>query len=451
MKNKLIPKHQTPSQPLVLQNDNTRVSQPVLSVPTTNNIDWIGEANNEIDKIIQSQPYSEIVSYPKRPKTEKEAATIIFNPRKAPWTSSTRVIGLSPVDPIASLFVGLGGFQAPKLLLGIARSPITSGISFTAGAGGHTLGSAIGETAEKYLGAPEQTSDILGLVGGFAGGYKGASYAMNSPKIQATELPFKSNSLKALNIYGSKRFWHDVKTNPDQILQAREQGWYPLTIGERRQMIQTLKSKINEGIKYATDRGKTLRLITDNISINPKITFTGAGTAARRYGEGAFLDENPTQLSFGAFQNYRTGLTFPLRENTKSLLPNWYLAKKPVSIGAHEAQHEVQKYFRQPLTRYREIIPGAYNRYLHPRLNPDVKRAAADIIKSTGQKGQWEGSLSEMDAELVGWMAENNFPKYWSSLTRDQQTFLANRAVNRFGGTPEKFIELFTKMESAGY
>lgn len=448
---RLIPKHQTPSQPLVLQNDNTRVAQPVLSVPTTNSIDWVGAANNKIDKIIQSQPHSEIVRHPKRPKSEKEAVTIISDPRKAPQTSSTRVIGLSPVDPIASLFVGLGGFQAPKMLLGIARSPITSGIGLAAGTGGHTLGSAIGETAEKYLGAPEQTSDILGLVGGFAGGYKGTSYAMNSPKIQAIELPFKSNNLKAFNIYGSKRFWHDVKTNPNYMLQARKQGWYPLTIGERRQMIQTLKSKINEGIRYATDRGITLGQTLDDISINHKMTFTGAETAARRHGEGAFLDDNPTQLSFGAFQNDKTGLTFPLRENTKSLLPNWYLAKKPVLIGAHEAQHEVQKYFLQPLTRYREFIPGAYNRYLHPRLDSDVKRAAADIIKSTGQKGQWYGSLSEMDAELVGWMAENNFPKYWSSLNRGQQTFLANRAADRFGGTPEKFIKLFTELELAGY
>lgn len=32
---KLIPKHQTPSQPLVLQNDNTRVDQPIENIPIT--------------------------------------------------------------------------------------------------------------------------------------------------------------------------------------------------------------------------------------------------------------------------------------------------------------------------------------------------------------------------------------------------------------------------------
>lgn len=115
---KLIPKHQTPSQPLVLQNDNTRVSQPVLSVPTTNGIDWIGAANNKIDKIIQSQPHSEIVRHPKRPKSEKEAATIISDPRKAPQTSSTRVIGLSPVDPVGEFVVGNAVLGKPLQWLG---------------------------------------------------------------------------------------------------------------------------------------------------------------------------------------------------------------------------------------------------------------------------------------------------------------------------------------------
>ena len=62
---KLIPKHQTPSQPLVLQNDNTQVVQPILPIPSTN-IDWITVANNKIDKSIQEQPHSEVVTNPKR-------------------------------------------------------------------------------------------------------------------------------------------------------------------------------------------------------------------------------------------------------------------------------------------------------------------------------------------------------------------------------------------------
>ena len=62
---KLIPKHQAPSEPLILQNDNTQVIQPVLPIPTTN-IDWITVANNKIDRLIQEQPHSEVVTNPKR-------------------------------------------------------------------------------------------------------------------------------------------------------------------------------------------------------------------------------------------------------------------------------------------------------------------------------------------------------------------------------------------------
>jgi hypothetical protein len=96
-------------------------------------------------------------------------------------------------------------------------------------------------------------------------------------------------------------------------------------------MIQTLKSKINEGVKYAEDRGKMLGQTRDDvININPKMTFTGTETAARRSRGEAFSDDNPTQLRFAAFQNDKDGLTFPLRVNTKSLLPNWDLMERPV-------------------------------------------------------------------------------------------------------------------------
>jgi hypothetical protein len=82
------------------------VVQPVLSIPTTDNINWITVANNKIDRLIQEQPHSEIVRHPKRPKTEEEAMTIMFDPRKAPQTSTTRVIGMSPVDPVGEFVVG---------------------------------------------------------------------------------------------------------------------------------------------------------------------------------------------------------------------------------------------------------------------------------------------------------------------------------------------------------
>lgn len=114
---KLIPKHQTPANPLVLQNDNTQVVQSVLPIPATN-IDWITVANNKVDKTIQEQPNSEIVRYPKRPKTEEEAVTIMFDPRKAPKTSTTQVIGLSPVDPVGEFFIGGAVLDKPLQWLG---------------------------------------------------------------------------------------------------------------------------------------------------------------------------------------------------------------------------------------------------------------------------------------------------------------------------------------------
>lgn len=114
---KLIPKHQAPSEPLILQNDNTQVVQPVLPIPATN-IDWITVANNKIDRLIQEQPHSEIVRHPKRPKTEEEAMTTMFDPRKAPQTSTTQVIGVSPVDPVGEFVVGNAVLGKPLQWLG---------------------------------------------------------------------------------------------------------------------------------------------------------------------------------------------------------------------------------------------------------------------------------------------------------------------------------------------
>lgn len=100
-----------------LKNDNTQVIQPVLPIPATN-IDWITVANNKIDKIIQDQPHSEVVRHPKRPKTEEEAMTIMFDPRKAPQTSTTQVIGMSPVDPVGEFIVGGAVLNKPLQVLG---------------------------------------------------------------------------------------------------------------------------------------------------------------------------------------------------------------------------------------------------------------------------------------------------------------------------------------------
>jgi hypothetical protein len=69
---------------------------------------------------------------------------------------------------------------------------------------GSKVGEKAGEVAENY-GAPEYTSDVLGFAGGLVGGVGGVKYAMNSPKIQAAELPFKA---KAFNFgpWFSKKF-----------------------------------------------------------------------------------------------------------------------------------------------------------------------------------------------------------------------------------------------------
>lgn len=98
-----------------LKNDNTQVVQPILPTPTTDNINWITVANNKIDKSIQNQPHSEVVRHPKRPKTEEEAMIIMFDPRKTPQTSTTQVIGMSPVG---EFIVGNAVLGTPIKLLG---------------------------------------------------------------------------------------------------------------------------------------------------------------------------------------------------------------------------------------------------------------------------------------------------------------------------------------------
>lgn len=337
---------------------------------------------------------------------------------------------------------------------GLATAPLTTGISMGTGYLGSKVGERAGEVAESY-GAPKYTSDVLGFAGGLIGGAGGIKYAMNSPRIQAAELPFKA---KAFNFgpWFSKRFQKDVLINPESVLHARAAGNYPLTFKERRNMLTNWRKDIQEGIDYAGKRARTLGQYVDIDDIDPKTVLSGTKTAARRYGQGAYSQKNPSELGFGAFQD-SNGLTFPARLNKNSLLPNSELFYKNnrVQTGAHEAQHEVQKSFWNPLVKYDPYGPGGnYKRYLTSDLNPDVKRTAERIIDLAGSKGTWEGSLAEMDSELVGWLAEQKLPYKYSALSLDKRNELAKRAAVRFGLSENEyplFSMLFKNMEDAGY
>lgn len=337
---------------------------------------------------------------------------------------------------------------------GLATAPITTSISMGTGYLGSKVGEKTGEVAENY-GAPKYTSDILGFAGGLIGGAGGIKYAMNSPRIQAAELPFKAEAFN-FGPWFSKKFQKDVLINPKSVLHARAAGNYPLTFKERRNMLTNWRKDIQEGVEYAGERAKTLDQYADFNDFNPKIILSGTETAARRHGSGAYLQESPSELRFSAFKNSK-GLTFPIRLNKNSLLPNSELFYKNnrISTGAHEAQHEVQENFWNSLTKYDPDGPGGnYKRYLADDLDPDVKLPAEIIIDLAGTKGTWKGSLAEMDSELVGWLAEQRLPYKYSALSPDKQDELAKRAATRFGLSEYEhplFDMLFKNMESAGY
>lgn len=338
---------------------------------------------------------------------------------------------------------------------GLATAPITTSISMGTGYLGSKAGERVGEVAENY-GAPKYTSDVLGFAGGLIGGAGGVKYAMNSPKIQAAELPFKAEAFN-FSPWFSKRFWNDVRRNSKSVLQARAAGNYPLTLKERRNMLANWRKDIQEGVEYAGERAKTLDQYADFDEFDPKIILSGTETAARRYGPGAYLQENPSELGFAGFHNDNKGLTFPVRLNKNSLLPNDELFYKNnrISTGAHEAQHEVQKNFWNSLVKHDPDGPGGdYKRYLADDLDPDVKFPAEIIIDLAGTKGTWRGSLAEMDSELVGWLAEQKLPYKYSLLSPDKQDELAKRAAIRFGLAKNEyplFDMLFKNMETAGY
>jgi hypothetical protein len=87
-------------------------------------------------------------------------------------------------------------------------------------------------------------------------------------------------------------------------------------------------------------------------------------------------------------------------------------------------------------------------------LDPDIKLPAEIIIDLAGTKGTWEGSLAEMDAELVAWLAEQKLPYKYSALSLDKQDELAKKAAVSFGLSEYEhplFDMLFKNMETAGY
>jgi hypothetical protein len=59
-----------------------------------------------------------------------------------------------------------------------------------------------------------------------------------------------------------------------------------------------------------------------------------------------------------------------------------------------------------------------------------------------------------MDAELVGWLAEQKLPYKYSALSLDKQEELAKKAAIRFGLSEYDyplFNMLFNSMENVGY
>lgn len=120
---KLIPKHQNSFGPLILKTDNTESDKPVLRIPVNNEIDWVQTeketSQRAANKARSEQQYSEIITVPEvyNGNDQKEAFIRSFTGNR-PTSTTTQVIGLSPVDPVGEFFVGGAVLDAPLKLLG---------------------------------------------------------------------------------------------------------------------------------------------------------------------------------------------------------------------------------------------------------------------------------------------------------------------------------------------
>ena len=123
MKSKLIPKHQDSAGPLILKTDNTESDKPILKIPVNNEIDWV-QAEKEAsqraaNKARSEQQHSEIIRVPEvyDGNDQGEAFIRSFTGNR-PTSTTTQVIGLSPVDPVGEFFVGNAVLGKPLHWLG---------------------------------------------------------------------------------------------------------------------------------------------------------------------------------------------------------------------------------------------------------------------------------------------------------------------------------------------
>lgn len=169
---KLIPKHQTPANPLVLQNDNTRVTNnqiehiPVKEIHpelwteyknSRSNLtlqQWLELRNRLIENqtnIIDGNPqrYSKKIL-----KHEQDT-------RKSEYNKKQRKKQREQVENVVMPMVGV-----PLLATGLAAAPVAT----LASLGGGFVGDAIGEELEEHHDFPKGTRQITGFVGGLVGG-----------------------------------------------------------------------------------------------------------------------------------------------------------------------------------------------------------------------------------------------------------------------------------------
>lgn len=123
MQNKLIKKYQNAPGPLIIKTDNTESNKPILKIPVNNEINWVQaekEASQKAaNKARSKQQHSEIITVPEvyNGNDQKEAFIRSFTGNR-PTTTTTQVIGLSPVDPVGEFIVGGAVLDAPLKLLG---------------------------------------------------------------------------------------------------------------------------------------------------------------------------------------------------------------------------------------------------------------------------------------------------------------------------------------------
>lgn len=199
---KLIPKHQTPSQPLVLLSDNTRVAKPYIeSIPLTEtdlykqyladpyrNTDfrtWVKnqaliQSNRKDEQIRQRTIQDEVASKiikdrQKQEKINKDAYYRSGALRLGNTVSSlgTPNYALENQRTLGNLSATTKGAGLAGLATGLYFNPIPTTMSFLGGAVGQDGGEKLGTYLETNHNAPKYTSNITSTLGGLAGGLWG--------------------------------------------------------------------------------------------------------------------------------------------------------------------------------------------------------------------------------------------------------------------------------------